>query len=87
MIAATSLRMKTNQLVDALAQQAGRLLGGSRSRTEARLTLAEFLGRNHPLPEGELNAVIDGVMTLLEDDRFFNESRLALSEVDADDRR
>ncbi len=79
-----NFRMKLNELINALAEQADRLLEGARSRVEARLALGRIVEKNAQLSTGEREAVIDGVMSVLEDACFFTEERWSRSPFRSD---
>ncbi|MGC4074445.1 MAG: hypothetical protein QM760_18420 [Nibricoccus sp.] len=77
--------MNLSALIDEIAAQADDFLDGFTGRADARAGIQELLTAKHnSLSEAERKHVTDGVMSILEDEGFFESTPGGSSENDAD---
>jgi hypothetical protein len=78
--------MNLSALIDEIAARADDFLDGFDGRADARAGILELLTAEHPtLTEAERKHVTDGVMTILEDEGFFEKSPGAGGDVNEAD--
>jgi hypothetical protein len=67
--------MNLSALIDQIAAQADEFLEGFSGRADARAGIQELLtAQHHTLSEEERRHVTDGVMSILEDEGFFDKT-------------
>ena len=77
--------MNLSALIDEIAAQADDFLDGFTGRADARAGIQELLTAQHnSLTTDERKHVTDGVMTILEDEGFFDATPGGAAENDAD---
>ncbi len=77
--------MNLNELIDQIAAQADDFLDGFTGRADARAGIQELLTAQHnSLTAEERKHVTDGVMSILEDEGFFDATPGGADENDAD---